>query len=545
MSDTALPFNRVTADPPASRLGRLAALARAHATPGRVFAGGAAIYLLLCALSFFVVRPTTLLYFTDYWEHRAILGEIVRGGIHLADPIYGEGASSRQYTPWSLALGYLARLGHLDVDTVMAWGAMAVSLLFVVGVHAFARAYYAHRWAPGVLLAALTCAWGLPPLIWTGFYAFRSQLHGNYYPAALVFALTFIAWAGVLRLLRGSGFGIANAILVWALVACSVITHPLNAAFLVAGAIAFILLEPGIAPRRRVGALLVIAAGVAATIFWPYFNPLSLAGAGLARGQATFNNYFFFYNPLFVIALTWPAIFALMGLPGLRRDPGLRMPLLALGLTFTAYVVGGIANVSVSHRLLAFAVLWLHLLLVKAALEVIDGRPPRLMDKLTRRAWRGVAAGAGLLIVCQVAMAAEQLTDPWANTHYPYPLHPVEAETSRVVATLPPGARVLGWDSAALVMPSHGVLVAAFPRPMPLSPSDYARQADYRRFFAPGTPTCERLAIARRWGATRIAWLTMELDEQTQRELAALGPATSPASPWRIVPVPGPSATNC
>lgn len=537
--------NGATADPPASRFRKLGERVRLHATPGRAFAAGAAVYLMLCALSFFVVRPATLLYFTDYWEHRAILDEIVRGGTRLLDPVYGESASSRQYTPWALALGYLARLGHLDVDTAMAWGAMAVSVLFVAGVHAFARAWYPHRWAPPVMLAALTCAWGLPPLIWTGFYAFRSQLHSNYYPASLVFALTFIAWACVLRMLRGSTPAVPRAVLLGAVVACSVVTHPLNAAFLVAGALGFILLEPGIAPSRRAGTALVIAVGVASTIFWPWFNPLSLAGAGLARGQATFNNYFFFYNPLFVIALAWPAIFALLGLPGLKREPGLRMPLLALGLTFAAYVAGGIADISVSHRLLAYVILWLQLLLVKAVLDVIDGRPPRLMDRLTPRAWRAVSAGAVLLVLCQIAMAAEQLTDPWANTHYPYPLHPVEAETSQVAATLPPGARILGWDSAALVMPSHGVLVAAFPRPMPLSPSDSARQADYRRFFAPGTTTCERLAIARRWRATHIAYLTNELDDRVQGELAALGPAASPSPPWRIIPVPGPAATNC
>ncbi|MES2443024.1 MAG: hypothetical protein V4574_09350 [Pseudomonadota bacterium] len=542
---SALRFDAALPDPSASRLRRFAALVRQHATPGRSFAAGAGVYLLLCALSFFAVRPTTLLYFTDYWEHRAILDEVMRGGTRLLDPIYGEAASSRQYTPWSLALGTLARLGHLDADTAMACGAMAVSVLFVIGVHAFARAWVPHRWAPPLLLAALTCAWGLPALIWTGFYDFRSQLHGNYYPASLVFALTFIAWAGVLRLLRSDTPGVADAALLWAVVAGSVITHPLNAAFLVAGAAAFVAFEPGVALPRRAVVMLVIAAGIASTIAWPWFNPLSLAGAGLARGQATFNNFAFFYDPQFVVAQAWPAMFALLGFPALARQRSMRVAAVALGVIFLAYVAGGIADVSVSHRLLPYIVLALHLLLVKAVLDTIDGHSPGLLARLTPRAWRGVAAVAGLLGLCQVAMAAQQLADPWAVTHYPYPVHSVDAETSRAVATLPPGARVLGWDSAALVMPAHGVLVAAFPRPMPLSPSDSARQADYRRFFAPGTPTCERLAIARRRHATHIAWLTIELDDRVQQELRAFGPAAAPAEPWRIVPVPPPGATNC
>lgn len=545
-----LRFDAISVDPHRSgptyrHFRRRGIFLRRHATPDRVFSAGAALYLLLCVLSFFVVRPATLLYFTDYWEHRAILNEIVRSGLQPLDPIYGEHASSRQFTPWSLALGYLARLGHLDSDAALAWGAMTVSLLFVTGVRSFARVYYGHRWAAALLLATLLCAWGPLPLMWTGFYAFRSQLHSNYYPAGLVFALTFVAWASVLRLLRGHARAVPDVAMLWAVVACSVITHPLNAAFMIAGAAGFIVLEDGITLPRRVGVALVILAGIAATVFWPYFNPLSLAGAGLARGQATFNNFTFFYDPLFVIALSGPALFALLGLPGLLRDRGMRMPLLALGATFTAYVAGGIADISVSHRLLAYVILMLHLLFVKAILDVIDGRPPRGMTTLTPRSWRNIAVGAALLVFWQSAFAVRQLTNPWSDSGHPYPLHQVETDTTRVVATLPPDARVLGWDSAALVMPSHAVLVAAFPRPMPLSPSDFARQADYRHFFAPGTPTCERVSIARHWGVTHIAYLTNELDERTQRELAALGPATSPIAPWQLIQVPARNATNC
>jgi len=527
------------------RYRRFSALAGRHATPNRVFAMCAGVYLLFCALSFFVVRPTTLLYFADYWEHRAILNEVARHGLRLTDPIYGEAASSRQYTPWSLGLGYLVRLGHVDVDTAMACGAMIVSIVFVVGVHRFARVFYAHRWAPALTLVVLTCAWGIWPLIWTGFYAFRSQLHGNYYPAALVFALTFSAWASALRLLRRDKKTALDPALLWSVVACSVITHPLNAAFLIAGAAGFAVLEPGIALSRRAWVLMVIAAGIGVTIFWPYFNPLSLAAAGLARGQATFNNFQFFYDPLFVIGLMGSALFVLPGLPELCRDRRVRMPLFALALTFIAYVGGGIANVSVSHRLLAYIILMLHLLLVRLILDVVDGHPPRLMDALTTRSWHRLGVAGTLFVLWQAAVALQQLTNPWTNTHYPYPIHPVEAETSRVVAGLPSDARILGWDSAALVMPSYGVLVASFPRPMPLSRTDAARQTDYRRFFMPGVAKCERLAIVRRWGATHVAYLDNELDERVQRELAGFGGATSPTAPWVLINVSAASVAGC
>lgn len=107
-------------------------------------------------------------------------------------------------------------------------------------------------------------------------------------------------------------------------------------------------------------------------------------------------------------------------------------------------------------------------------------------------------------------------------------------------AALPLDARVLGWDSAALVLPSYGVKVVAFPRPMPLSPSDAARQADVGRFFRRNTSDCDRGAIAMRWGATHVAWLTPELGRPVQRELTRHGAVTAPVGWWRITAAPPP-----
>lgn len=53
-------------------------------TPRRAWWAGAGVYALLCVLAYVVVRPPTLLYITDYWEHRAIVAEVIRHGLHTA-----------------------------------------------------------------------------------------------------------------------------------------------------------------------------------------------------------------------------------------------------------------------------------------------------------------------------------------------------------------------------------------------------------------------------------------------------------------------------
>ena len=513
-------------------------------TPRRAWWAGAGVYALLCVLAYVVVRPPTLLYITDYWEHRAIVAEVIRHGLHPLDPIYAEGASSRQFTPWTFLLAYVARWTGWGVDTAMMLGALLVSALFLAGIHAFARAYYAHRWAPAVLLATVTCAWGVPPLIWTGFHPLRSQLHGNYYPAELVFALTFLGWAAVVRLLRARQRGIAAgalALALVALVAIAIVTHPLNALFLLAGATALAVFDPGIAIARRGMVLALLTTGIAVSTLWPWFNPLDLAGPGTVRGQATFNDFPFFYNPLFVIAMLWPAMAALLVLPGQLRAARTRVPALAFLAIFAGYLAGAAADLSVAHRFLDYIALALQMMLTWLILGLIDQRPPAApLDALSPTSWRVARWIAGLLIAAHLMLGVQQVIQPWALAGPPQPLRPILDEGPRVHAALPPGARVIGWDSAALVMPAFGTTVAAFPRPMPLSPTDAARQADVRRFFDYRLPDCDRRAIAARWGATRAVWLVHEVGPRIQRRLAAWGPVATPVGRWRVVAIPRP-----
>lgn len=508
---------------------------KSFVTPERAFLGCAVIYLVLAALATCVVKLPTLLYFTDYWEHRAIIQEVIRHGPALTDPIYAEGATSRQFTPWSLLLGYLARMTGIGADGALMAGALLVAVLFLAGVRDFARAYFADRWAPALFLAVLCCGWGFIALMWTGFYSLRSQLHSNYYPASLVFALTLIAWAQTIRLLRAPRIAPLRLILLAAIVAISTITHPLNALLLLGGGAGVILLEPDVSFGRRAMLLAAMVLAVSATTIWPYFNPLSLGAAGLVRGKATFNNFDFFYSPLFIVANIWPALFAPYFMPNQWRRPRYRVAVLAFVGLSAVYVAGALADISVTHRLLPYVVLAGHLIVTRGILDAIHPSPAGMTFTIVPEVLRRIGIGLGICASWQVLLAACQLIWPWSLSNYPYPLSDVFGETAKVAATLPADARPFGFDSAALVMPSHGFKVVAFPRPMPFSPSDEARQADYRRFFSTGVPDAERLAIARRQGATHVLYLTNEVTIEQHRELGRLGPAVNPVGRWRVI----------
>ena len=501
---------------------------------------GAAIYLLLSFLAIIVVKATTLLYFTDYWEHRAIVGEVIRHGTTLTDPIYGENATSRQFTPWSLALGLLGRWTGMNVDHALETGAMLVAVLFVYGTWDFARNYFRDRWAPALFLAVLCCGWGFLPLIWTGFYSLRSQFHSDYYPASVVFALTLVCWAQVIRLLRSPRLRPELLLATTAIVAFSFITQPLNALPLIGGGIGLAILDPGIARPRRAAVIIAIAVGAVITILWPYFDPFELGGPGLARGKETFNNFGFFFSPLFIIAEGWPALLSVLFIKGQSDRPEYRIGILALLLTSLAFMIGMTTGISVTHRLLAYVFLAGHLILTRGLLDLIAGRPDTLSVTVSPATLRKAGTFGLCYVAWQVLLGVGQLIWPWSLSNYPYPLADVAGETARVSDFLPRDAYPIGYSSAALVLPTFGFHVAVFPRPMPFSPSDDARQADYQRFFEKrGVSLAERQAIIRRWGATHIVYLANETTPRQQRDLLQFGPARSPAGYWRVIALDG------
>src|SRR5947209_6866292 len=139
--------------------------------PGlRLFLLVAGIFLLIASIAFFKVSPPAQFYFTDYWEHLAVVRAFSIYGIHVTNPIYAIDAPSRQFTPYHLVLGLLSRYTHITPEFAMATGALVSSLIFVYGTWDFAVTYFQDRLAPAVMLGALLCGWGFVPRIWTGFH---------------------------------------------------------------------------------------------------------------------------------------------------------------------------------------------------------------------------------------------------------------------------------------------------------------------------------------------------------------------------------------
>jgi hypothetical protein len=495
------------------------------------------VFIALSFIAFLIVSPTAQFYFTDYWEHLASIRDFRIHGLHPTNPIYALSVPAREFTPWHLALGLLSRVSGLSPEFVLGLGGVIISAVFLYGVWDFGRAYYEDTAAPGIFLAVLLCCWGYPPLIWTSFYSFRSQLHGNYYPAALGFALSLILWAQVIRVLRGAPLTLARVAGIVLSVTFMVVLHQLSVFFAIAGVGLFVVLEPGRIKDKLSLAILCVA-GILLAGAWPYFQPLALLKFGAARGQEEFNNFTFFFSKRFILRQLGPSVLAIPIIPLYLRQ---RRYFAAIGgvVVFSAmFVVGAKLGISITHRFLPYIALFLHMLVCAALIDLLRGRLFSSAPRLRPVIRYAVAAAAALLICIHSTLAAAQLIWPWSLAGPAPRPEPVDNIMHRVGRICHDGVNVMAYGEDALVFPAFGCRVFAYPRPALFVKDAQERDQTMRDFFCPETPFADRMEIIKRFGITHVAWRWEEtVPSWAAPGLRKLGKVVYDSDGWTVISV--------
>ncbi len=287
---------------------------------------------------------------------------------------------------------------------------------------------------------------------------FGRSFHGNYYPAALGFALSFVVWGQVIRILRGATFSLARMATIVLSVAFMMVLHQLSAFFAVVGVALFVVLEPG-RIKDKLSLAGLCAAGILLAGAWPYFQPLSLLKYGAARGQEEFNNFPFIFSKRFILRQLGPSILAIAIIPlYLRR----RKYLAAIGgvVVFSAmFVVGAKLGGSISHRFLPYIALFLHMLVCAALIDLLRGRFFKSAPRLRSVIRNAVAASAVLLICLHSTLAASQLIWPWSLMGPVPKPEPVDSIMQRVGRICRDGVTVMAYEEDALVFPAFGCRV--------------------------------------------------------------------------------------
>ncbi len=435
----------------------------------------------------------------DFWEHAAVVRELVRHPWAPGHPLFGIGAPHPYFSPYALGVALIARLTRLPAVTALAVLGMANLIGLLVAFYLFVSALLSSRAAFFGLLFTLLL-WGFSPWRYSGFLHLSALGFVLPYPSIFAMWLMLFTLYALLRYREHGSVGWAAVIVVGAPIV--LLTHPITGIMLAAGLIAFSARLAVRQPRRFVGlgaaVLLASAAGVS---LWPYYPFFRL----IATGSETYAvPNLAMYDGAFQRA--WPALigapFVVRRLAADKLD-GLGLFVLTLSIL---YALGGLISNGPLGRVLPALVLGLHLALADAVANFED----RLRAIPARAQLRYLYGAIALVAAIGLANAAPALLRV-----VPRPLLPgrlrADPRLERELDTYTLLASQVGGDDVVMAdlnvgrhVPAFAGKVVAFIDPEAFVPDQESRRQAVFRFFDEASAD-EREAIITRYGVKFVA----------------------------------------
>lgn len=451
-----------------------------------------------------VTRAASGQWLGDFWEHSAVVRELAARPLAPRHPLFDLDAPHAFASPYAAGAALVSRLAGLTPTLTLELAGVLNLMVLLIGLRAFVRAVSPRPAAPLLALLFTLTLWGADAWRYSGFFHLASIGYVMPYPSTLAAGLTLLLLAAHAGPQEPAGAaGVLRVALTAAAGAIVLLLHPLTFLLLACGLGAF-----DARPNRGAARLVATLAGaVLIAAPWPYFPLLQL----LFREASAFHpgNDVLYHDTLSRI---WPA---LAGLPVLarrlvrdRRDP-LALLFIALALV---YAFGGVTGAWSYGRVVAFAVLVLHVALADALAPLFEAPWPALR----------ALAGAALLLLSAW---------PW--------LEPVIAESREARLRHDPWLefleRSVAADEVVLTPPDYAWYLPVFagklvgyPHRQAFVPDQDERRTAVERYFDEATSRAERRAIRARWNVAAVllpkAWLPDWARHAT--ELSADGAAT-------------------
>ncbi|HET9317372.1 MAG TPA: hypothetical protein VFQ51_17405, partial [Vicinamibacteria bacterium] len=321
--------------------------------------GGVGRYALLFGVLFVLLlaRSAGDDWVGDFWIYAATIGELAVDPFHPRNPLFGNSYAFAFLSPYTIALGLVARLTGLAAVELLAWQGVVNLLLWGGALYAFVATWTGRREPAFYALLFVLFLWGHDPWQYSAFFHLRSLAYVLPYPSTFASVLALGTLAVFPRLApspkRWVPLVLPVATLVW-------IVHPVTGMFLWVGLLAVSLS----APRSKWHWLALAVTGAVAfglAMAWPMVPMRELWFGQIERVHE--GNDLMYADP---IARIWPA---LLGLPWLvmrwrrdHRDP-LCLFTVGLGLLVTW---GGLSGAWSYGRLFSHLALLLQVALADA-----------------------------------------------------------------------------------------------------------------------------------------------------------------------------------
>jgi hypothetical protein len=414
----------------------------------------------------------------DFWEHSAVVRELITHPLHPRHPLLLVGAPHAFENPYALAVATFARVAGVSSVFALSAASLFNLIMLLVALRLFAR-----RLAAGAgeavafyLLLFMLLLWGADPWEFSGFFHVNAVNHTLAYPSACAFWVSLLVLAlNARRVTEGSARLIALEV---PLIALVLLVHPPVFLFVATGLVAMALDAPD---RRREIAVVLASLAIAFAIAcaWPYFPLWTLLTGGSAMFNA--NNAVMYSQPLL---RTFPVLIGIPLLVLAARRSGEWSLTVWAALLFGLYLFGFVTGKYNYGRVIFFVVFLLQLEIARF-----------VADRETRWAARG--AGHAPLLVTGVSMVALTLLSArtlvtaardtlWGqrtDAGYGFLRRDVP-QYDVMMADLR-----TGWIAA-----SFGGKLVATQHPLAFVSEDeqQARRSDVRTFFAASTSQAER-----------------------------------------------------
>jgi hypothetical protein len=283
-------------------------------------------------------------------------------------------------------------------------------------------------------------------------------------------------------------------------------THQLGAGLGFIVAFCLIATWPAEGPERRPLMATAIAAGVALSSLWPYFNPIE---AVIRAGNPNWRNGVEWYTPVFLMGMFVPSAVGIWGLLKPFR-PGTGWPLLiALPILLGGFVAGAFGFLT-GTRFAPTAILLLQVGL--AAILVRRLEQPEKHSERFRLIFTGAVFGTllfqllalGLILYPKEFRSQRRYGD-------------VGAAGARLTNDIPDTSEVAAYDVAAWPLVAQGQKALSVPWPEPYINDLAVRQDKVDQLFNVWISKADRVALAKHYGIR-----TLILDQRF-----------GPGRPWR------------
>ncbi|GAA0467243.1 hypothetical protein GCM10009096_04990 [Parasphingorhabdus litoris] len=477
-------------------------------------------YLLLC-LAYFAVMIGYYLFDPfgfehpgrDTWHHLAVLRELMASPFDPSNPHLPTDEPSRYYTPLNILAAMVGQMFGIVPWALFSFMGAAMCVAFCAVTWLFARRYYKSDWAPAILLTILLFAWGAQRGH-AGFHNFATFISSGGYPATQALVLGMLSWFLCLFALEEDRFYRLNLALLAVLTATIVITHQFSAFIMLAGTGSFILFHKAAAMDRKMTLLAALFVGGLLSLIWPYFNPLDVVlSASDPRWESDAKEM---TTISYLILMAAPTILGILGFRDAKTGR-VRWDILAPVLFFTsAYFLLVALDMSIAHRFPPAIILYLQLALAWATVS-------SSFFKKTSPAMRGILTTAGIIFIgfsMYIASMPRQMEFVTRASH-----GRMIPSVDEMQAHLPIGSVSFATKNIVYPLQSTGHRVVSIPRPEPVAPSLFERQAATDKFFDADTSQAERRALIRKWKATHIAFAPPDMTRAIAKELRKFGPS--------------------